>query len=89
MLREIGFAYADVTEGYVHALRSDQATFERARQRWGEFFAQLLLTDRHQKTTAGAIGGQALLFEMNALFERYAARLVTRAQAGRFGVSRA
>jgi len=85
ILRELGFAYADVTEVPVPALRWDQVTLDRTNQRWSELlsFARLLLTDRHQQTTAGAIDGHALLFEMNALFEQYVARLVTRALAGR------
>ena len=84
ILRELGFAYVDVTEVPVAALRWDQITLDRTNQRWSELlsFARLLLTDRHQQTTAGAIDGHALLFEMNALFEQYVARLVTHALAG-------
>ncbi|MDE4305860.1 restriction endonuclease [Phaeobacter gallaeciensis] len=84
ILRELGFAYADVSDVSIPALRWDQITLDRTNQRWSELlsFARLLLTDRHQQTTAGAIDGHALLFEMNALFEQYVARLVTRALAG-------
>jgi len=84
VLRELIFAYADVTDVSVPALRWDQITMDRTNQRWSELlsFARLLLADRHQQTTAGAIDGHALLFEMNALFEQYIARLVSRALAG-------
>lgn len=84
ILRELGFAYADVSDVSIPALRWDQITLDRTNQRWSELlsFARLLLADRHQQTTAGAIDGHALLFEMNALFEQYVARLVTRALAG-------
>ncbi|MCY4008024.1 MAG: PD-(D/E)XK nuclease family protein [Rhodobacteraceae bacterium] len=85
ILRELGFAYADVTAVSIPALRWDQITLDRTNQRWSELLslARLLLTDRYQQTTAGALDGHALLFEMNALFEHYVARLVTRALAGR------
>src|SRR5690606_37824593 len=73
ILRELGFAYADVTEVPVPALRWDQITLDRTNQRWRELlcFARLLLGDRHQQTSAGSMDGHALLFEMNALFEQY------------------
>jgi len=84
LLREIEFAYFDVTRVPVAALRWDQITLDRTNQRWSELlsFARLLLTDRHQQTSAGAIDGHALLFEMNALFEQYVAKLLTRALSG-------
>ncbi|KAA8605492.1 restriction endonuclease [Salipiger aestuarii] len=84
LLREIEFAYSDVTRVPVAALRWDQITLDRTNQRWSELlsFARLLLTDRHQQTSAGAIDGHALLFEMNALFEQYIAKLLTRALSG-------
>lgn len=84
ILRELGFAYADVSEVSIPALRWDQITLDRTNQRWSELlsFARLLLTDRYQQTTAGAIDGHALLFEMHALFEQYVTRLITRALAG-------
>jgi len=84
ILRELGFAYADVTEVPVPALRWDQITLDRTNQRWRELlsFARLLLGVRHQQTSAGSMDGHALLFEMNALFGHYVARLVTRALAG-------
>jgi len=84
VLRELGFAYADVTEVPVPTLRWDRIALDRTNQRWSELlsFARLLLADRHQQTTAGAIDGHALLFDMNALFEQYVARLVMRALSG-------
>ncbi|WP_167648693.1 McrC family protein [Mameliella alba] len=84
LLREIEFAYSDVTRVPVAALRWDQITLDRTNQRWSELlsFARLLLTDRHQQTSAGAIDGHALLFEMNALFEQYVAKLLTKALSG-------
>ena len=84
MLRELGFAYADVTEVPVSSLQWGKITPDRTNQRWSELlsFARLFLADRHQQTTAGVIDGHALLFEMSALFEQYVARLITRALAG-------
>jgi 5-methylcytosine-specific restriction enzyme subunit McrC len=40
------------------------------------------LRNRYQTTSSGSGQGTALLFEMNALFEEYVGRLVTRALAG-------
>lgn len=84
ILRELSFAYSDVTEVPVPALRWDQITLDRTNQRWSELlsFARLFLADQHQQTSAGATDGHALLFEMNALFEKYVAKLVTRALVG-------
>ena len=83
MLRELSFAYADVTDVAVKALRWDLITLDRTNQRWRDLlaFAQLFLSDRHQQTSAGSIDGHALLFEMNTLFENYVARLLPRALA--------
>ena len=44
--------------------------------------ARLFLLNRYQMTTGGAGQGTALLFEMNALFEEYVGRLISRALAG-------
>jgi 5-methylcytosine-specific restriction enzyme subunit McrC len=84
ILRELGFAYADVTEVPIPDLQWDLITLDRTNQRWSELlsFSRLLLADRYQQTSAGAIVGHALLFEMNTLFEQYVARLVTRALVG-------
>ena len=84
MLRELNFAYADVTEVPVPSLPWEKITLDRTNQRWSELlaFARLFLADRHQQTTAGAIDGHTLLFEMSALFEQYVTKLITRAMAG-------
>ena len=81
LLRELGFAYADVCVVPVPALRWDRIILDRTNQRWHELlsFARLFLSDRHQQTSAGSSDGYALLFEMNALFEQYVARLLPRA----------
>jgi len=84
MLRELSFAYADVTDVPVKALRWDLITLDRTNQRWRELlsFAWLFLSDRHQQTSAGSIDGHALLLEMSTLFENYVARLLPRVMAG-------
>ena len=83
-LRELSFAYADVSEVSPGALRWDLVVLDRTNTRWRELLslARLLLGDRHQQTSAGTIDGHALLFEMNVLFEQYVARLLARALAG-------
>ena len=83
-LRELSFAYADVSEVSPGALRWDQIVLDRTNTRWRELLslARLLLGDRHQQTSAGTVDGHALLFEMNVLFEEYVARLLARALAG-------
>ena len=83
-LRELSFAYADVSELPADALRWDLIVLDRTNTRWRELLslARLFLGDRHQHTSAGATDGYALLFEMNVLFEEYVARLLPRALAG-------
>ena len=83
-LRELSFAYADISEVSPGALRWDLIVLDRTNTRWRELLslARLLLGDRHQQTSAGPIDGYALLFEMNILFEEYVARLLARALAG-------
>jgi 5-methylcytosine-specific restriction enzyme subunit McrC len=44
--------------------------------------ARLFLSNRFQTTTGGAGQGTALLFEMNALFEEYVGRLISRTLSG-------
>ena len=84
VLRELSFAYADTSEVSTDALRWDLIVLDRTNTRWRELLslARLLLDDRHQQTSVGAIQGHALLFEMNVLFEAYVARLTARALAG-------
>ena len=83
-LRELSFAYADISEIPPDALRWDLIVLDRTNTRWRELLslARLLLGDRHQQTSAGPIDGYALLFEMNILFEEYVGRLLARALAG-------
>ena len=83
-LRELGFAYADISEVPPGALRWDLIVLDRTNTRWRELLAlaRLFLGDRHQQTSAGPVDGHALLFEMNVLFEEYVARLLARALAG-------
>lgn len=83
-LRELSFAYADISEVAPGALRWDLIVLDRTNTRWRELLslARLFLRDRHQQASAGAIEGHALLFEMNILFEEYVARLLARALSG-------
>ena len=83
-LRELGFAYADISEVSPSDLRWDLIVLDRTNTRWRELvsLARLFLSDRHQETSAGLVDGYALLFEMNVLFEEYVARLMARALAG-------
>ena len=82
-LRELSFAYADISEVSPAALRWDLIVLDRTNTRWRELLslARLFLGDRHQQTSAGPIDGHALLFEMNVLFEEYVARLLARTLA--------
>ena len=84
VLRELSFAYADISEVPSVALRWDLIVLDRTNTRWRELLslARLFLDDRHQQTSAGPIHGHALLFEMNVLFEAYVARLLARALTG-------
>lgn len=83
-LRELNFAYADVSELSPGDLRWEQIVLDRTNTRWRELLslAKLFLRDRHQQTSVGSIDGFSLLFEMNVLFEEYVARLLARALAG-------
>lgn len=83
-LRELGFVYADVADVPPKALRWDSVTLDRTNQRWRDLLslAQLFLSNRHQQTSSGKNDGHAILFQMNVLFEKYIARLLTRALAG-------
>ena len=83
-LRELAFLYADVADLSIPALRWEDVVIDRTNRAWRELFsmAQLFLRNRYQTTSAGSGQGSALLFEMNALFEEYIGRLVSRALAG-------
>ncbi|RSV29451.1 restriction endonuclease [Sphingomonas sp. ABOLH] len=82
-LRELAFAYADIADVPVSALRWDQVTLDRTNARWRELYnlARLLLGQRFQTTSVGGGDGFSLLFEMNTLFEEYVARMLKRALA--------
>lgn len=83
-LRELSFAYADVADVPVTALRWDAVVLDRTNSRWRELLnlARLLLGDRFQTTSSGGSDGFSLLFEMNVLFEEYVARMLKRGLAG-------
>lgn len=83
-LRELAFVYADITEVPTPALNWGQVVLDRTNRAWQELFgmAQLFLRNQHQTTSSGSRQGTALLFEMNALFEQFVGRLVSRALAG-------
>ena len=83
-LRELNFAYADISEVSPGELCWDQIVFDRTSTRWRELLslAKLFLQNRYQQTSTGSTEGYALLFEMNVLFEQYVARLMARALVG-------
>ena len=88
-LRELAFAFSDIADVPIPALRWDEAVIDRTNARWGELkrLARLLLGDHFQTTSRGRDPGYALLFEMNMLFEAYVGRLLARALiADGFGV---
>ena len=82
-LRELAFAYTDIADVLVPALRWDQVALDRTNARWRELLnlSRLLLGERFQTISAGGSKGFSLLFEMNTLFEEYVARSLTRALA--------
>lgn len=83
-LRELSFAYADISDLPASALRWDDVVLDRTNSRWRELLnlARLLLGDRFQTTSSGGADGFSLLFEMNVLFEEYVARMLKRGLAG-------
>jgi 5-methylcytosine-specific restriction enzyme subunit McrC len=82
-LRELGFAYADIADQPVSALRWDDVVLDRTNARWRELLnlSRWLLGERFQTTSCGSGEGFSLLFEMNTLFEEYVARMLKRALA--------
>ncbi|MEY9584273.1 McrC family protein [Sinorhizobium fredii] len=82
-LRELAFAYTDIADVPIAALRWDQIVLDRTNARWSELLnlARLLLGERFQTTSTGGQDGFSLLFEMNTLFEEYIARMLKRALA--------
>lgn len=83
-LRELAFAYVEIADVPVSALRWDDVVLDRTNGRWRELLnlARLLLGERFQTTSAGSSVGFSLLFEMNMLFEEYVARMLKRALSG-------
>lgn len=83
-LRELSFAFAEITAVPVAALQWDDVVLDRTNARWRELLsmAKLLLGNRFQTTSAGEGSGFSLLFEMNTLFEEYIGRMFARALAG-------
>lgn len=82
-LRELTFAFAEIADIPVPALRWEQAVIDRTNVRWGELkrLARLFLGGQFQTTSRGRAQGYALLFEMNVLFEEYVGRLLARSLA--------
>jgi 5-methylcytosine-specific restriction enzyme subunit McrC len=83
-LRELGFAFADVRDVAVSALRWDKVVLDRTNARWKDLLAlaRLLLGERFQSTSSGRGSGFSLLFEMNTLFEEYIGRTLRRVLIG-------
>ncbi len=84
VLRELGAVYVDVSAIPSRDLRWDEVVIDRTSERWRELLrlAQLLLGERFQTTSSGGSEGASLLFDMNALFEAYVARMLARVLAG-------
>lgn len=83
-LRELAFAYAEVSDVPFAMLCLDAMVIDRTNARWRQLLilAKLLLGERFQTTSGGAGSGFSLLFQMNTLFEEYVARMLARAVAG-------
>jgi 5-methylcytosine-specific restriction enzyme subunit McrC len=83
-LRELAFAYAEVSDLPYAKLRWDAVVIDRTNARWQQLLnlAKLLLGERFQTTCSGAGTGFSLLFQMSTLFEEYVARMLARALAG-------
>lgn len=83
-LRELSFVYADISDVPSPALRWHEVVIDRTNRDWQDLveMARMFLRNEFQTTSAGAVQGVALLFEMNKLFEEYIGRLVVRAMMG-------
>lgn len=79
-LAELALVYVDVSTVPVFALPWDAIVPDRSNARWQGLvrLAKLILGNNFQNTARGAADGFALLFDMNALFERYVAKLLGR-----------
>lgn len=84
-LRELSFAFMDISDVPVRALRWDDVVLDRTNERWRALLdlARLLLGERFQTTSSGQAQGFSLLFEMNVLFEEYIGRLLQRVLGAR------
>ncbi|MDB5580699.1 MAG: hypothetical protein JWR80_5875 [Bradyrhizobium sp.] len=82
-LAELTLCYADITDISAQALPWRDVVIDRTNARWRALLdlARLLLGERFQTTSIGAVRGFSLLFEMSTLFEEYVARKLTRALA--------
>jgi len=83
-LRELAFAYADISDVAVSNLRWDDVILDRTNARWNELLnlALLMLGNRFQTSSVGDSHGYSLLFPMNDLFEAYVVRMLRRGMAG-------
>uniref|UniRef100_UPI00056768A5 McrC family protein n=1 Tax=Cucumibacter marinus TaxID=1121252 RepID=UPI00056768A5 len=63
--------------------RRVKVLLDRTNRKWADLvaLARLVLSGQYQSTTHGGQAGFALLFEMNALFEAYCTRMLTRSLA--------
>lgn len=77
-LAELALIYADVADVPAALLRWNDIAANRTNVRWQGLLrlARLILHDRFQNSASGAADGFALLFDMNALFERYVEKLL-------------
>jgi len=84
-LRELAFAYADISAVAVSNLRWDDVILDRTNARWKELLslAKLMLGNRFQTSSVGDSTGYSLLFPMHELFETYVVRMLQRGLAGR------
>lgn len=83
-LRELAFAFADISDVPIASLRWHEVVIDRTNRAWAQLLplAKLLLGDRFQTTSSGSARGFSLLFEMNTLFEEFVGRMLHRALMG-------
>jgi len=77
-LTELGLLYADVSAVPPTSLAWHAIVPNRSNTRWLTLvrLAKLILGDQFQNSAYGTVDGFALLFDMNALFERYVEKLL-------------
>lgn len=83
-LTELAFAFSEISDVPVAALRWHDVVIDRTNQAWAQLLAlaRLLLGNRFQTTSWGSAKGFSLLFEMNTLFEEFVGRSFRKALAG-------